>query len=62
MVFRINRSHEQIGNEANYQKPGHQEHGRAICLGFGHAGFNLGCGDVIDEARAEQRGDGRDRF
>ena len=58
MAFRINRSHEQIGDEADDQQSGHDEHGGVVGLGFGHSSFNLGGGDVIDQVGPKQRGDG----
>jgi predicted oxidoreductase len=52
--FQFSGSHSSPG--ADHEQSGHQEHGRAIRLGFGYSGFNLGGGNVIDEAGAEQRG------
>ena len=58
VVFRINRAHQQIGDEADHEQSGHQEHCRAVGFGLGHSRFNSGGGDVIDEAGTDQRRDG----
>lgn len=58
MVFRVDRTYRQIGDKADDEQSGHQQHGGVVGIAFWYAGINVRGRDEIHEAGAENRRDG----
>ena len=56
MVFFVYRPHQQVADQAENQKSGHDVHGDAVCLCRRHAAVDLSLPDVVHQHGAEHGG------
>ena len=56
MVFLVYRPHQQVADQAENQKSGHDVHGDAVCLCRRHAAVDLSLPDVVHQHGAEHGG------